>query len=97
MSSEWPEDSELDRRMDERPAAPREPERRIQRPEPAYGYEGAGEETASWVPDLRHYLGVLSKRRWAAILAFVLVMTYVAFGNYTAASTVRSAQERPDS
>lgn len=90
MDSESPEALGLGRRGGDGPAGPVEPGRRMTRSEPAYGYDGARDDVESWGADLRHYVGVLSKRRWAGILAFLLVMTYVAFDNYTAVPFYRA-------
>jgi succinoglycan biosynthesis transport protein ExoP len=93
VADDSPGSPDFDGPGDIRPAGPRGSGRRLKPAEQVYGYgyEGAGEEAGAWVPDIRHYLGVVSKRRWPALLAFVVVMAYVAFNNYTAIPIYQSS------
>ncbi len=61
------------------PGQPGEPEA-----VPGYGYYGTAQDPEAGGQRVRHYVGILSRRRWSAMTAFVVLFTSVLIYNFTA-------------
>ena len=74
------------------PQAPADPPARVSAPvpqdepeaAPGYGYYGTSQDQEAGGQRVRRYLGVLSRRRWSAMTAFVVLFTSVVIYNFTA-------------
>ena len=81
-----------DSTFDPRHAAPSGPQAPVSAPgpqaepeaAPGYGYYGTPQDPEAGGQRVRHYLGVLARRRWSAMTAFVVLFTSVVIYNFTA-------------
>lgn len=67
------------------PGPPGEPEAA-----PGYGYYGSTQDEGFGVWNIRRYLRVVSRRRWSAMTAFLVVFTSVVVYNFTAVPVYRA-------